>query len=122
VTYCASVPSLAALEKRVHVADPNLLPPQVMVEYEVPDDLAVHRVELSDLPADWVRREIDTQKLGDDWLDAATADLLVVPSVVVPIASAPDRNVLVNHRRSGATRVTIVAMIPFTLDPRLFAA
>jgi RES domain-containing protein len=122
VTYCASVPSLAALEKRAHVRDPRLLPPQVMVEYDVPDDLDVRRVELSDLPGDWARREIDTQKLGDNWLDSATADLLVVPSVIVPIASAPDRNVLVNHRRSETSRITIVAMIPFTLDPRLFAA
>jgi len=28
VTYCSTVPSLAALEKRVHVTDPALLPPQ----------------------------------------------------------------------------------------------
>ncbi|MGH8201705.1 MAG: RES family NAD+ phosphorylase, partial [Steroidobacteraceae bacterium] len=39
VTYCATVPSLAALEKRVHVSDPALLPPQSMVEYDAPDNL-----------------------------------------------------------------------------------
>ena len=39
VTYCATVPSLCALEKRVHVVDPALLPDQVMVEYEAPEDL-----------------------------------------------------------------------------------
>src|ERR1700731_4045058 len=41
VTYCATVPSLAALEKRVHVADPALLPPQVMVAYYLPDGISV---------------------------------------------------------------------------------
>jgi RES domain-containing protein len=121
VTYCASVPSLAALEKRVHVGDPALLPPQLMIEYEAPDDFAVRRVEFSDLPADWSRREIDTRKLGDNWLDMGREDLLVVPSVIVPIANAPDRNVLINHRRPTVTRITIIAVTPFTIDPRLFA-
>ena len=53
MTYCSTVPSLCALEKRVHVADPALLPDQVMVEYEVPDDLEKHEITLADLPADW---------------------------------------------------------------------
>ena len=120
VTYCSTVASLSALEKRVHVGDPGLLPPQAIVEYDVPDDCAVRRIELDELPADWARREVDTQTIGNDWLDAANADLLLVPSVVVPIASAPDRNVLINHRRPATTRMTIVAVTPFTLDARLF--
>lgn len=122
VTYCASVPSLSALEKRVHVRDPALLPPQAMVEYDVPADLVVRRIELDELAAGWHRREIETQQLGDDWLDAAQEDLLVVPSVVVPLDRAVDRNVLINHRRPGVARITIVAVLPFALDPRLFAA
>src|SRR5215469_16803198 len=70
VTYCSTVPSLAALEKRVHVTDPALLPPQALVEYEAPDDLQRRIVELNELTPDWVRREVDTQKLGDQWLDS----------------------------------------------------
>jgi hypothetical protein len=31
-----------------------------------------------------------------------------------------DRNVLINHRHDGAERITISAVTPFTLDPRLF--
>ena len=114
------MPSLTALEKRVHISDSALLPPQVMVEYEAPDDVTVRRVELNDLPADWARREIDTQRLGDDWLEMASEDLLLVPSVIVPIASAPDRNVLINHRRPTVARIAIIAVTPFTFDPRLF--
>ena len=48
VTYCSTVPSLAALEKRVHVADPALLPPQVMVAYDVPDGISVRRIEIDE--------------------------------------------------------------------------
>ena len=54
VTYCSTGPSLATLEKRVHVADPALLPPQVMVAYDVPDGISLRRIEIDELPADWV--------------------------------------------------------------------
>jgi RES domain-containing protein len=120
VTYCSTVPSLAALEKRVHVLDPALLPPQTMVEYEIPDDISVRTLQIHDLPADWATRETESQKLGDEWLDKGAEAILVVPSVVVPIPNAPDRNVLINHRHAAAARITITAAIPFTLDPRLF--
>ena len=120
VTYCSTVPSLSALEKRVHVTDTSLLPPQAMVEYTVPDDVPVHDISFDNLPSDWASRETNTQTLGDVWLDECTALILVVPSVIMPIASAPDRNVLINHRHSGSNRIAITAVTPFTFDPRLF--
>jgi RES domain-containing protein len=120
VTYCASVPSLAALEKRVHVADPALLPPQVMVAYRVPDDVTRRTLAFDELPNDWPARQTDTQRLGDDWLDAAAETLLFVPSVVMPLANAPERNVLINHRSAGAAAIDLEEVTPFTLDPRLF--
>jgi RES domain-containing protein len=120
VTYCSTVPSLAALEKRVHVTDPSLLPPQSMVEYEAPDDLSQRSIDLSALASDWVHREIDTQRLGDRWLDSMAEALLIVPSVIMPLANAPDRNVLINHRHPDAPRIRIVAVVSFELDPRLF--
>ena len=120
VTYCSTVPSLAALEKRVHVTDPGLLPPQSMVEYEAPDDLPQRTVDLSDLASDWIYREVDTQKIGDQWLDSMEESLLIVPSVIAPLASAADRNVLINHRNPDAPRIRIVRVVSFELDPRLF--
>ncbi|MBI2716102.1 MAG: RES family NAD+ phosphorylase [Rhizobiales bacterium] len=120
VTYCSTVPSLAALEKRVHVTDPSLLPPQIMVEYDVPDDLPTRILALSDLPVDWTVRETLTQNIGDEWLDGGAETLLLVPSVIVPLANAPERNVLINHRHAARSRIKIVAATPFTLEPRLF--
>ena len=120
VTYCATVPSLSALEKRVHVTDPGLLPDQVMVAYDVPDDIAVRNIEIGDLQADWVMRETHSQRLGDAWLDQASEAILLVPSVIMPIAAVFDRNVLINHRHPAAIRITIVAITAFTFDPRLF--
>ena len=121
VTYCSTVPSLCTLEKPVHVSDPALLPDQVMVEYEAPDDLTKCEIILSDLPLDWGRRETRTQRIGDAWLDGGEDTLLVVPSVIMPFGAAPDRNILINHRRADAGRLRIVSTMPFTFDPRLFA-
>lgn len=120
VTYCSTVPSLAALEKRVHVTDPALLPPLSMVEYDAPEDLPQRSVELNALASDWVHREVDTQKLGDQSLDAMTEALLLVPSVVMPLWNAPARNVLINHQHPHAPRIKIVRVVSFELDPRLF--
>ncbi len=120
VTYCSTVPSLAALEKRVHVTDPALLPPQTMVEYEVPDDIAQRVIRIGELPVDWMTREAQSQRLGDEWLERSTETILIVPSVIMPIASAADRNVLINHRHAAAGRIAIASVTPLTLDPRLF--
>lgn len=120
VTYCANVPSLAALEKRVHVLDPALLPQQVIVEYDAPDDLPRRDIDIAALGADWVHREADTRQIGDQWLDAQTETLLFVPSVILPFSHVPDRNILINHRHPAVGRITLVSVTPFTLDPRLF--
>jgi RES domain-containing protein len=120
VTYCATVPSLAALEKRVHVGDPGRLPPQAMVAYDVPDDVPVRNLEIGALPIDWASREAHTQQFGDDWLDRGEETILVVPSVVIPIADIVDRNALINHRSPDATRIKLASVVAFTLDPRLF--
>ena len=71
-----------------------------------------HNVSFGNLPTDWASRETHTQTLGDVWLDECTALILVVPSVIIPIATAPDRNVLINHRHSGNARITITAVTP----------
>ena len=120
VTYCATVPSLAALEKRVHVTDAADLPPQAMIAYDVPDDIAVRTIEIGALPRNWANRETHTQDVGDAWLDAGEETILVMPSVIMPIADAADRNALINHRRVDATRIRIADVVAFTLEPRLF--
>jgi RES domain-containing protein len=108
------------LEKRVHIEDESLLPPLAMVTYEAPDTLSVRTIELSDLPNDWAGRQTLTQQLGDEWLDRAEETILIMPSAIMPIAEAPDRIILINHRRTDAARIRITGVVPFTLDERLF--
>ncbi|HEV7138035.1 MAG TPA: RES domain-containing protein [Steroidobacteraceae bacterium] len=64
--------------------------------------------------------EADTQRLGDQWLDSMAEALLIIPSVVMPLANVPDRNVLINHGYPETARIRIVRVVSFALDPRLF--
>jgi len=120
ITYCSTVPSLTALERRVHVTDASLLPPLMLVEYEAPDDIPLAAVKIDDLPEDWISREVDTQQIGDRWLESASQTLLTVPSAIVPVSRAPERNVLINHRHARSSEIKIVGVTAFTLDRRLF--
>ena len=119
VTYTATSPSLCVLEKLVHVEDPALLPALAMVLYDVSDETPLTQRALSDLPADWRRREADTQRMGDEWLAGLEHALLFVPSAIVPVAGSPDWNVIVNHRHPAAAAIRIERIEPFDLDGRL---
>ena len=120
VTYCATSPALCVLEKLVHIEDPALLPPLVLVTYEAPDDLGADDIALEGLPPEWRRNETWTQQRGDAWHRSGSNALLYVPSAIVPVAGSPDRNVLINHAHPGSAAITIRAIEPFGLDPRLF--
>jgi RES domain-containing protein len=119
VTYAATSPSLCVLEKLVHVEDPELLPALAMVTYEVPNDMPVARRTVRELPVDWRQRETETQRIGDRWLAAAEAAILIVPSAIVPIHDSPDQNAVVNHRHPAAAGITIERVENFELDVRL---
>jgi len=120
VTYCATSPSLCVLEKLVHIEDPALLPALVMVTYDVPDGIGAETIMLDELPGDWRRREAWTQQRGDEWHRSHATPLMLVPSAIVPLPGSPDVNVLVNHDHPASGGITLRAMQPFTLDPRLF--
>lgn len=119
VTYCATSPSLCVLEKLVHIEVLDLLPPLVMVRYDVPERLGVETIALADLPEFWRHAEDFTQRLGDEWHGRLAAPLLRAPSVVVPLDGSPDLNVLINHRHRAVSEIAIVSAEPFALDARL---
>jgi RES domain-containing protein len=89
VTYCSTVPSPAALEKRVHVTDAALLPPQVIVAYELHDGISTLAIDVKALPTDWTARVTYMQAIGDKWLDSMAEALLFVPCVMMPITDVP---------------------------------
>lgn len=119
-TSAASGAALPVLEKRVHVDDPKLLPPLVMIEYLLPDPTPATTVDIGSLPADWIHRQDITQQLGDNWLAAALTLVLFIPSAIVPIPGAPDLNVLINNAHRDIGSLTVTKKTPFTLDIKLF--
>lgn len=120
VTYGATVPSLTVLEKLVHLGRPRRLPDDlVMVEMEAPDEGGSRLLEPDALPAGWHSDEERTRAIGDSWHDARAELLLLVPSVILPLAEIADRNVVVNHEHAAAASVRIVRSLPFRLDVRL---
>lgn len=121
VTYGSAGPALCLLEKLVHIDDVGLIPDDTMlVLYDVPDDVAVEEVRLEDLPDGWRQDERLTRAKGNGWLDGVSSCLLRVPSVIVPVADADDRDVLINHRHEDAGRIVVSRIAPFEYDPRLF--
>ena len=120
VTYCATGPALCVLEKLVHVEDADLLPEDTMlIRYDVPGDLQVDESRLTDLPENWRADQRVTRSIGGAWLDRASSCLLRVPSAIVPVPDADDRNILINHRHQDAARITISRIEEFVYDPRL---
>ena len=119
ITYCATSPSLCVLEKLVHIEVLDLLPPLVMVRYDVPVRLEIETIALADLPELWRLEEDWTQRRGDLWHEALATPLLRAPSVIVPLDGSPDVNVLINHRHRAVSGIAIIAAEPFALDTRL---
>lgn len=121
VTYASSSPALCILEKLAHIEDPDLVPDLVMVEYDVPDNLAVTDYgELGDLPwATWRHDQELTKKLGDKWYDEKLAPLLTVPSAIAFFKHTPDMNFVINNSHAGAAGIQISSKTPYSFDPRL---
>lgn len=119
ITYAATSPALCALEKPVHVEDPDLLPPLKMVVHHVPDDLMTGEMYLAQLPDRWTRDPVHTRKLGDSWLQETAAPIMKIPSAVLPVPASPDLNILINHAHADASRISIHKIMDFVFDSRL---
>jgi RES domain-containing protein len=117
VVYCAENPAAALLEILVHFEiEIRDLPARYrLLKVNVPDDLQVDRVSLTDLGSDWIEDTLATRAIGDMWLTRATTPLLTVPSAVVPETS----NVLLNPAHPDARRIVIVQSTDHVIDPRL---
>lgn len=111
MVYTAASPSLAVLEVLVHLDLPvELLPDGLqLLTIEIPDDVAMHRLDPCPAEDDACRAA------GDAFLDAGDALALMVRSVVVP----QERNLLLNPHHADITRVTVRDSAAFQFDPRL---
>jgi RES domain-containing protein len=91
ITYASTHPALALLEILVHLKKSDHARPIVYWVIDIPDR-HIEKPKLGDLPQDWRTNENSTRAHGNEWLLSHRSVCLVVPSVIVPIAS----NILIN--------------------------
>jgi RES domain-containing protein len=117
MVYTSSSLALAAIEYFVHL-DPSEAPTAlVSLIAEVPDGLAIERIDLAQLPNDW--RRVDNrhlQQLGSDWAKSLRSAALIAPSAAV----LGEWNVLLNPAHRDFRKIEIGEMMPFHYDERMF--
>jgi RES domain-containing protein len=117
VAYASEHLSLALLEYLANL-DPSDTPNDLVVaRAEVPAHLSRLEIKVPELPLDWTKFPAPNAlaDIGDAFIRAATAVLLIVPSALVP----GERNFLLNPAHPEYSEITLRAPEPITLDYRL---
>jgi len=108
---------LAVLEFFVHVNRNRAVKDLVLTSAEIPHDIRIERVEVSNLPAGW--RESPTPEylysIGNDWITKHLSAVLAVPSAVIP----QEDNYLLNPAHPDFKHIRINRPSPFSFDPRI---
>ena len=117
VVYTAQTQALAVLEMMVQ--DEALAARYVMIQAQIPDGVAIERINAQSLPAEWrSTRHLETlREIGAGWARSRRSAVLAVPSVVIPA----ETNYLLNPLHPEFRRIRIGKPAAFSLDPRLFA-
>ena len=119
VVYCSESLALAVLESFVHLPPAMRgaarLPEMTAVKLALPEHAAIREPEEAELPD--LSDPEDCRGFGDEWVAAARALALAVPSAVVPL----ERNFLVNPAHPEAEGIRVLAEEPFRFDRRMGA-
>jgi RES domain-containing protein len=115
VVYFSDTPSLAVLEKLVHL-DPDFIGENYLLgAFEVDVRIAVVE-DLMELHVNWISDLAATAACGARWLVHGSGGLLSVPSAIVP----EQRNFLLNPRHREAMQLRPAHERSFQFDIRLF--
>jgi RES domain-containing protein len=118
IVYVSERLSLAALELFVHLARAATHLRFVAIAVEIPDAVAVKKLDRSALPKDW-RAEPPTdatKQIGTNWAKRMEAAVLDIPSVIIPGES----NFILNPAHPEFRRLKIAPPAPFSFDPRMW--
>jgi len=118
IIYTAESPALAMAEVAVHLTLATLPSDYVMIEIEIPDNIIIKEIILKELDEDWNNHppNINTQKIGDEFIDSIKECLLKVPSAVVQ----GDSNYLINPYHTDFKKIKIIEITDFPFDKRIF--
>ncbi len=117
VVYTSTSLALAAVETFVNL-EPNLRPADlVSIEGEIPDSLAIRKLDPSALPSDWhVSRDESLRRFGDEWIRSGETVGLLVPSAAI----RGEWNVLLNPAHPEFSQVRFQSPERFEFDARMF--
>ncbi|CAD5279149.1 MULTISPECIES: RES family NAD+ phosphorylase [unclassified Imperialibacter] len=117
VIYTAGSRSLACLENLVHRSGEGLDGGFRVMTIEIPDDLAIDRVVLNDLPVNWKEfsQRVSTRVMGDKWVANGKAAVLKVPSAII----TEEFNYILNANHREFNRIKLISSDEFSFDRRL---
>lgn len=118
MVYAAESRSLAVLEVAVHLDFTEDLPTdRYLVEIEVPDELEVLTLPVSDLPKGWDTKPPGnvSQRIGDEFVSVNTAPVLRVPSSIIP----EEFNFILNPAHEDFSKIEVSKRVRFGFDSRL---
>jgi len=118
IIYCAQNRALAMAEVLVHLSLATLPSDFVMLTIEIPEDIVIEILDLTNLNIDWniFPSTFETPLLGDDFIKRNEACVLKVPSAVVK----GDFNFLINPYHADFTKIKITEQSDFPFDKRIF--
>ena len=109
MVYTAATQSLAMLEMLVQ--DEPLRAHYVMIPAYIPEQLAMTRLDLSEVPI----KQAALKEVGSLWIKNKTTAILAVPSAVIPT----EMNYLLNPIHPDFHKIGIGEPTSFLTDPRL---
>ena len=117
LVYTAESRALATLEVSVHIDLSEDLPiDRFYVEIDIPDEIEILELKIDELPVNWDSKPplLETQYIGDDFLNQNNAAILKVPSSIVP----PEFNYLINPNHPDSKKIKVISTQRLVFDGR----
>lgn len=117
LVYTTKSRALATLEVSVHLDFSEDLPiDRYYVEIDIPDEIDILELREEDLPENWDTKppSLETQYIGDDFVNDNEAAVLKVPSSIIP----SEYNYLINPNHPEARKITVISKEQLTFDER----
>ncbi len=115
VVYLAETPAGALLEACAHTSANDIPPHYTLLGVEVGARVSLEHLDVSGLPAGWIKRPEVTREIGTAWLRERRSCLLRSPSALVPATF----NVMLNPLHADASRLRIESVVKYPFDPRI---
>ena len=118
IVYTSASRALATMEVAVHLdLNEDLPSDRFYVEIDIPEAIEILELEINDLPKNWDSQPpiLETQFIGDGFVNANEYAVLKVPSGIVP----PEYNYLINPKHKDTSKIKVISKEPMRFDKRI---